>query len=82
MCKKREYPFTDVILDNNCQLLNEFGHSYCRTKLNVTKEQLADQRAYVQQLKATEADETVIEREKTVEKQLRKKEVQMTELLI
>ncbi|XP_078333663.1 uncharacterized protein LOC111136397 isoform X5 [Crassostrea virginica] len=45
-----------------------------RTKLNVTKEQLADQRAYVQQLKATEADETVIEREKTVEKQLRKKE--------
>ena len=51
---------------------------YCRTKLNVTKEQLADQKAYVQQLKATEADKTVIERERTVEKQLRKKEVQMT----
>lgn len=46
-----------------------------RTKLNVTKEQLADQRAYLQQLKTVEADREVIEREKTVEKHLRKKEV-------
>lgn len=46
-----------------------------RTKLNVTKEQLADQRAYLQQLKTVEADKQTIEREKTVEKQLRKKEV-------
>ncbi|XP_048779617.2 uncharacterized protein LOC125683007 isoform X2 [Ostrea edulis] len=45
-----------------------------RTKLNVTKEQLADQKAYVHQLKTIEADKEVIQREKIVEKQLRKKE--------
>nr|XP_034331855.1 kinesin heavy chain isoform X9 [Crassostrea gigas] len=49
-----------------------------RTKLNVTKEQLADQRAYLQQLKTVEADKLTIEREKTVEKQLRKKEAKAT----
>lgn len=54
--------------------IRQYGLIY-RTKLNVTKEQLADQRAYLQQLKTVEADKQTIEREKTVEKQLRKKEV-------
>lgn len=54
--------------------IRQYGLIY-RTKLNVTKEQLADQRAYLQQLKTVEADKLTIEREKTVEKQLRKKEV-------
>lgn len=53
-----------------------------RTKLNVTKEQLADQRAYLQQLKTVEADREVIEREKTVEKHLRKKEVHNLDLAL
>lgn len=53
-----------------------------RTKLNVTKEQLADQRAYLQQLKTVEADKQIIEREKTVEKHLRKKEVHNITLVL
>ncbi|XP_033751791.1 LOW QUALITY PROTEIN: kinesin heavy chain-like [Pecten maximus] len=45
-----------------------------RNKLNVAKEQVDDQHAYVNQLETTEADRNLIEREKLVEKQLRKRQ--------
>ncbi|OWF53096.1 kinesin heavy chain-like isoform X2 [Mizuhopecten yessoensis] len=45
-----------------------------RNKLNVTKEQVDDQHAYVAQLETTEADRSLIEREKLVEKQLRRRQ--------
>ncbi|KAK3103203.1 hypothetical protein FSP39_017361 [Pinctada imbricata] len=45
-----------------------------KTKLSVTEDQLADQQAYVQQLKADEADVQLIQKERMVEKQLRKKQ--------
>ncbi|XP_069133111.1 serine/arginine repetitive matrix protein 2-like [Argopecten irradians] len=45
-----------------------------RNKLNVTKEQVDDQHAYVTQLETTEADPSLIEREKLVEKQLRRRQ--------
>ncbi|KAJ8298689.1 hypothetical protein KUTeg_022749 [Tegillarca granosa] len=44
------------------------------TKLNVTKDQVEDQHAYIQQLKTTEADSKLIEQEKLVEKQLLKRQ--------
>ncbi|XP_060082119.1 kinesin heavy chain-like [Ylistrum balloti] len=45
-----------------------------RNKLNVTKEQVDDQHAYISQLETTEADPNLIEREKLVEKQLRRRQ--------
>jgi hypothetical protein len=48
---------------------------YYRTNLEVTKDQISDQHAYVQQLRSTEADQNLVEQEKLVEKQLRKRQV-------
>lgn len=48
---------------------------YFRTNLDVTKDQVTDQHAYVQQLRSTEADPNLVEQEKLVEKQLRKRQV-------
>lgn len=45
------------------------------TKLGVTTAQVQDQAAYVKQLQTTEADSHLIEQEKLVEKQLRRRMV-------
>ena len=48
----------------------------CRNKINSTKEQVKEQHAYLKQLKHNKADTEIYQQEKTVEKQLRKRQVQ------
>ena len=46
-----------------------------RTKLGVTAAQVEDQKAYIKQLVSTEADAALIQQEKLVEQQLKKRQV-------
>ena len=48
---------------------------YFRTKLGVTIAQVEDQKAYIKQLVSTEADSALIQQEKLVEHQLKKRQV-------
>lgn len=57
------------------QHIFRYNFVYLRTNLDVTKDQVTDQHAYVQQLRSTEADPNLVEQEKLVEKQLRKRQV-------
>ncbi|XP_076114042.1 uncharacterized protein LOC143082305 isoform X1 [Mytilus galloprovincialis] len=52
-----------------------------KTNLDVTKDQVTDQHAYVQQLRSTEADPNLVEQEKLVEKQLRKRQAKFDKKL-
>jgi hypothetical protein len=48
---------------------------FSRTKLGVSTAQVQDQSAYVKQLISTDADPSLIEQEKLVERQLKKRMV-------
>ncbi|KAL3841622.1 hypothetical protein ACJMK2_019736 [Sinanodonta woodiana] len=52
-----------------------------RTKLDVTRAQVKDQQAYMQQLKVTEADPDILEQEKLVERQLMKRQMKFEKRL-
>ena len=66
----------------SCEYLRKFRIDFqisltyfFRTKLGVTVAQVEDQKAYIKQLVSTEADAALIQQERLVEQQLRKRQV-------